>query len=195
VQASLAAFAESGYDLASTNRIVRDAGISKGALFKYFKDKEALFLYVVEVSTGSYLAGLPGVVGVTVFDWVRATTAHKLRYIKERPLAYRLWARTAKEPNHPVYAKAIRAQAEQLKRLGWDAPAWDSGGTLRPGVTPEHIANLLKWIGTGLQEKFAASMPELVDERFEEVYQSVVAELDAYLDILKSGLYREEPPS
>lgn len=32
-------FAQSGYDGASTNRIVEYAGIAKGALFHYFKDK------------------------------------------------------------------------------------------------------------------------------------------------------------
>lgn len=192
VRASLAAFAEDGYDLASTNRIVREAGISKGVLFKYFGDKEALFLHVVELETRDYLAGLPRATGVTVFDWVRATTAYKLRHLKERPLSYRLLMRLVKDPAHPVYARALRAQAEMLQGAGWGAPHWQFG-TLRPGVTPEHVLHLLQWISTGLQEKFAALLPDRMDESFDAAYQAIIAEFDIYLDVLKSGLYGEAP--
>ena len=37
-------FADSGYDRANTNVIAHKAGISVGVLFKYFKNKEGLFL-------------------------------------------------------------------------------------------------------------------------------------------------------
>ncbi|HKJ91527.1 MAG TPA: helix-turn-helix domain-containing protein [Longimicrobiales bacterium] len=36
-------FAERGYESASLNRIIDDAGISKGSLYYYFEDKEDLF--------------------------------------------------------------------------------------------------------------------------------------------------------
>ncbi|WP_318036529.1 TetR/AcrR family transcriptional regulator [Candidatus Contubernalis alkalaceticus] len=41
-------FAEQGYKQASTNRIVKDAGIGKGMLFYYFKSKEELFHYLID---------------------------------------------------------------------------------------------------------------------------------------------------
>jgi thiamine biosynthesis lipoprotein ApbE len=46
--ACLDEFAEHGYVNASTNRIVRAAGISKGLLFHYFESKKKLFLYVLD---------------------------------------------------------------------------------------------------------------------------------------------------
>ncbi len=39
-------FAERGYEGASLNQIIEDAGISKGSLYYYFDDKEDLFLTV-----------------------------------------------------------------------------------------------------------------------------------------------------
>ena len=42
-------FAQNGYAYANVNRIAESAGISVGALYKYFPTKDALFLYVVEV--------------------------------------------------------------------------------------------------------------------------------------------------
>lgn len=48
VRAAVAEFAASGYTRASLNTIVRKAGISKGSLYQYFEDKEALFLYLFD---------------------------------------------------------------------------------------------------------------------------------------------------
>jgi AcrR family transcriptional regulator len=41
-------FARVGYDMASTNNIVKEAGISKGLLFYYFKNKQRLYQILVD---------------------------------------------------------------------------------------------------------------------------------------------------
>lgn len=41
-------FAQKGYKDASTNEIVKEAGISKGVLFHYFKNKKQLFLFLYD---------------------------------------------------------------------------------------------------------------------------------------------------
>ena len=46
LNAAMKEFAAKGYDDASTNAIVEQAGISKGLLFHYFKNKKQLFLYL-----------------------------------------------------------------------------------------------------------------------------------------------------
>lgn len=194
--AGLAEFAEHGYDLASTNRIVQQAGISKGVLFKYFTDKQALFLHVADVSGRTYFEGLPGGTAATdVFDWIREVTVYKLRFMQERPLTYRLWIRIAREPRHAVYARALETQAARASALRSDMGAWPRPHTLRPGVTWQHVLDLLGWISTGLQERFLGVIPEVADERLEGAYQSIVAEFDLYVDILRSGVYREGTPS
>ena len=48
INAALQIFAKNGYKKASTDEIVKAAGISKGLLFYYFHNKEALYLYVYE---------------------------------------------------------------------------------------------------------------------------------------------------
>jgi TetR/AcrR family transcriptional regulator len=50
LDAAAGVFAEEGYHYASVGNICRRAGISNGALYKYFKNKEALFLAVVDYS-------------------------------------------------------------------------------------------------------------------------------------------------
>jgi TetR/AcrR family transcriptional regulator len=48
LDAAAGVFAEEGYHYASISNICRNAGISNGALYKYFKNKEALFLAVID---------------------------------------------------------------------------------------------------------------------------------------------------
>lgn len=48
INAAIKEFAEKGYKNASTDNIVKNAGISKGALFLYFKNKESLYLYILD---------------------------------------------------------------------------------------------------------------------------------------------------
>lgn len=48
VNAAMKEFAQKGYDHASTNVIVKEAGISKGLLFHYFQNKKQLFLFLLD---------------------------------------------------------------------------------------------------------------------------------------------------
>ncbi len=66
LDAAAAEFAEHGALAASFNRIIAAAGISKGAIYYYFDDKEDLFLTVVR-RAGLRLRGRVG--GVAVGDW------------------------------------------------------------------------------------------------------------------------------
>jgi len=50
INSALQIFSKYGYENASTNQIVKTANISKGTLFYYFKDKKALYYYLLEYS-------------------------------------------------------------------------------------------------------------------------------------------------
>ena len=49
IEVAIKEFADKGFEKASTNEIVKEAGISKGILFHYLKIKN-LFLYVYDYS-------------------------------------------------------------------------------------------------------------------------------------------------
>ncbi|RJX29690.1 MAG: TetR/AcrR family transcriptional regulator [Desulfurivibrio sp.] len=48
VAAAVREFARHGYRKASSNTIVREAGIAKGSLYQYFRNKEVLFVFIFE---------------------------------------------------------------------------------------------------------------------------------------------------
>ncbi|MFL0197432.1 TetR/AcrR family transcriptional regulator [Clostridium sp. WILCCON 0269] len=51
MNAAASVFAEEGYYHATINNICKEAGISNGALYKYFKNKESLFFSVLDYIT------------------------------------------------------------------------------------------------------------------------------------------------
>lgn len=51
LDAAIAQFAQNGYEQTSMNRVVHEAGISKGSLFQYFNSKFDLFNTVVSYAT------------------------------------------------------------------------------------------------------------------------------------------------
>jgi AcrR family transcriptional regulator len=55
IKACLEEFANNGFEKASTNVIVKNAGISKGVLFHYFENKKNLFLYILDYCSSLYL--------------------------------------------------------------------------------------------------------------------------------------------
>ena len=48
VQAAIRCFAKKGYHATKTADIAKEAGVSEGTLYNYFKDKSALFVAVIE---------------------------------------------------------------------------------------------------------------------------------------------------
>ena len=50
LDAALSEFSKNGYDNASLNSIIREAGISKGSLYYYFEDKTDLYVTVLKKS-------------------------------------------------------------------------------------------------------------------------------------------------
>ncbi|GAB2497270.1 hypothetical protein GCM10008929_17930 [Alkalibacterium psychrotolerans] len=50
LDAAFQEFAEKGYEQASTNQIAKAAGIGKGTLFYYFKNKQNLFYDLIDVA-------------------------------------------------------------------------------------------------------------------------------------------------
>jgi AcrR family transcriptional regulator len=48
INAAIREFAQKGYSSASTNEIVKEAGISKGLLFHYFQNKKQLYLFLFD---------------------------------------------------------------------------------------------------------------------------------------------------
>jgi TetR/AcrR family transcriptional regulator len=189
LDASLREFAEYGYDLASTNRIIGNLGVSKGVLFKYFGSKERLFISVCEYGMCEYEGAIEIRPYSDVFECIKDLGVQKLRWLRERPLTYRLIMRIVKEPHQPVYAQVLeRASAVSQKQAKAIESLIPMMG-LRPGVSPEQVLSAIVWISQGLQDKYTSTLPDKVEGGFDAYYQKFSQEIDKYFDIVKYGVY------
>ncbi|MEK3806454.1 TetR/AcrR family transcriptional regulator [Metabacillus sp. SLBN-84] len=58
LDSSLKAFGEKGFQLATIDDIVAESGLSKGAIYNYFKSKEEIYLQLMQRKTEENIAGL-----------------------------------------------------------------------------------------------------------------------------------------
>ncbi|QSO51674.1 TetR/AcrR family transcriptional regulator [Alicyclobacillus curvatus] len=191
--ASLREFAEKGFDLASTNEIVKQAGISKGVLFKYFEDKESLFIHVFETVLDAVMETSVHTDAATiddVFEWFKRMAETRVQFFMERPLTYRLMMRALKDPQHPVYAKVYEYSFQFTNRFMAQLATELPMHKLREGMSWEKVFAIVTLISLGMNEKYFTNPPAEADAGLEEWFQSMMDEIDTYFDIVKYGAYK-----
>ena len=127
IEAALKEFTSKGFQEASVNAIIRDAGISKGSFYYRFRTKYELYLHLLRTglemkwnyiraqpqrsqSAGSAPGApeRPGNRRADIFDGFLAQAVIGTRFAEEYPLYYRLSEMFTREKGAPVYADAIR---------------------------------------------------------------------------------------
>ncbi|AWH92508.1 TetR/AcrR family transcriptional regulator [Dietzia lutea] len=156
IAAARAVFSEDGYHAASLDRIAREAGFSKGAVYSNFEDKPALFLAVMDrnleladvdlrnpfgqpgtssnpVSTGKDTAEREGYPPAATQGFALATLEFIASAARDEQLAPQLHQRLTDVLGHYVEAaQAVRADDETLSaaEIGTLLAALDQGAGL-----------------------------------------------------------------
>ena len=181
--AATACFARQGYHATSMDDVVRESGLSVGAIYSYFPSKEDLFLAIAEQRTQQTLAYLsdlfrrPG----PLADKSREAIDYFFRSLADDavPLA-RVHVEFLSEA-----AKSERIQQRQDQRcqtvrqfLHWLLSNAQREGDLRPDVDVEAAAELMMALNEGILLLSVAGLRQVPLERLKT----------AYLAFLNSGL-------
>lgn len=114
LQAAISEFAEKGYAGASMNRVVEEAGISKGALFQYFGSKGGLFVHVYKMALDLVKDTLRAVRddtrGENFFERLERLMEAGVRFIREQPGLARIY-------HHLLYTGDSPFKDEILREL------------------------------------------------------------------------------
>ncbi|NLY53777.1 MAG: TetR/AcrR family transcriptional regulator [Firmicutes bacterium] len=187
-------FAQHGYSNASTNRMVQEAGISKGMLFYYFKNKEELFRYALEYSIDYIAKEYVSKLDFSEPDFIaRLTqiTEAKLRAYLQNPLPFAFLAnilqtnRDVKEMFPDLYRQLEEMSSRKLKEMFMNVDTT----LFRQDVAPRHIFNLIRWSVDGYSQELLAYLEgkSLLDldwgHHFAEYYE--------FLNVLKRVFYEE----
>ena len=195
-------FAAKGYEKASTNNIVKEAGIGKGMLFYYFGSKLDLYvatLKQLQEELGSLLEGMAIPTGVGIIETFEYLTKVKMQAVIEKPTWFDLVTRIYVHPQELNVAPEIQgAFAEMGKvregrmqelfekadrsRLRKDIPEEriiQHIGFVMEGYS-QHVTNVIKRMGADYYNKNDA-----VDNPFWQEY-------DVFTQDLKTLLYEAE---
>jgi AcrR family transcriptional regulator len=146
--------ASSGYEGASLNRIIAEAGLSKGVFYYYFDDKADLAATVFERGLEQAIGPLEGLeppesdFWAYLEDLLCATTADLWRTSQHAEVVSRIGGAILRDPElaarvAPFIARAMRVSARFWRR-------GQKLGAVRTDLAPELIADLVRRIKEGL---------------------------------------------
>lgn len=183
-------FAEKGFQESSTNRMIEEAGIAKGSLFKYFGSKEELYIYVLDQAAAELLAEYTSQAVNLSRDLVSRIiqlAEIEMRIHLRRPTQFRLFKRALVEDGSKLsqrvrnrYGTLAEKQARLLLEdvdasgLAWNLP---------------QVLKGISWLLKGFNEDFLARLPGDFD--LESAMVQYMVELRQCLELLSSGIYKE----
>ncbi len=192
INAALMEFAAKGYDLASTNEMVKAAGISKGALFHYFASKKDLFLflcdYVFGVVSREFYEQIGHCDGDLLTRYRRAAMLKGAVYQRYPPM-FEFIKRLTVEKS-PEIAAELKEQLEKMTGYGYECLLGNLDISLfRQDVPADKIRDLIVWA----LENYGHRSLELVgDQKVEDIdIEALGADFDKYLDVLRKCFYKQ----
>lgn len=184
INAALKIFSENGYQKASTDDMVREAGISKGLLFHYFGSKLGLYEFVYNYSTKLFMMEYGGIVSsdkVDFFEVQKQMELAKRNVMVSYPYMNIFLERAFREESFDVLsvvAASMDQYSDELARIYSMADI----SQFKEGVDPSAILKMCLFVSDGvLNEQFRNGR---IDP--DAYYTEVVA----YLDVLEQNLYK-----
>lgn len=185
--AAIQVFAEKGYRQANTRDIAAKAGISKGLLFYYFKNKKSLYLYLADQLRRAIESRLPKALAQTsdFFEIMDLGAAEKMDLLRKTPwaldFAVKMYYTADREIAPSIRRYICRMLDEMFRRyfVGVDEKKF------RPEVSPQQALDLLVQLMDGyIHQQLLRGKPLDMD--------AVMAEYQLWKDVVRKYAYKEE---
>jgi TetR/AcrR family transcriptional regulator len=196
LRACIQQFAEYGYQGASTNAIVKQAGIPKGTLFFYFGSKKDLYLYVIDYAVERFVEAMDRWAGeagdeaeTDLFERLLARGRRRMRFAVQEPSLYRLFfnafLHTPPEIRAEIQSRFSSYAAESARRLyaGLDRSQF------RDGIRVEKAVALVNLVLEGIFNRYASQFRQGNPEDALALVEEISREVEAYFVLLKYGVY------
>lgn len=191
INAAIKEFAQKGYNQASTNEIVKEAGISKGLLFHYFGNKKQLFLFLFDHCYGliaDYFYQKMDLSERDFFTRIRQAVLIKMELLAIYPGLFKFIEEAYMED-----AAEVKAEVDKkIKELnGINIGKVYDGIDLskfRDDMDMKKVLKIITWTFEKLSEEelFKAKLTPThhID------YQKIFLEAEAYFEILTKAFYK-----
>jgi AcrR family transcriptional regulator len=189
LNASINEFAIKGFKNASTNEIVKEAGISKGLIFHYFKNKKQLYLFLYD-----YLMGIlkeeyfqkPWVNEKDFLEKMRMASLTKLELFRKYPLIFKFFLTAYSETDGEV-RNEVADRNQKLREINLPR-VYDNVdlSNVKDGVDHQKAINLIAWALEGYANDKIPKFKTMGEKEFSDM----VTEFAAYLEILKQCFFK-----
>jgi AcrR family transcriptional regulator len=195
INAAIEEFASFPYEKASTNNIVRNAGISKGLLFHYFSSKKELYEVLIRFVIHTLREAIVAKIDweePDLFERIKQSTIAKLEVSQVYPHMFDFMKNTV------VHKRADKMGSlfEMYRSYGLDLEKMYADFYTRnvdysrfrdPTAVAETI-NIVRWS----LEKYAEEKLLAADENSRLDFGRTAAELSRYIDIMKEAFYTRQ---
>lgn len=185
-------FAEKGYEMASTNSIVKNAGISKGILFHYFGCKKNIYLYVLDYVTEYYIDYMLKCMKVNNPDFFKRIiewTELKIYISTQNPLLYKFFTNAyinipeelkedIKKRYNDLYAKGYVLAFEGLDM-----------SKFRDDIDKTKMFEIIMFVINGLSQKYLHIVESSADKGY-SMMEKVLDETKKYVEIMRKVFYK-----
>lgn len=183
--AAMREFASKGFDRASTNVVVKDAGIAKGLLFHYFTNKKQLFLYLYDYAIGLLMKEMQSKIDYgkrDFFERMRDVQIVKMQIIGRHP-DIMAFLQTAYLEQSGDVRRELDERNRDLLQINM-AMVFENIDTssFRGDVDPFKVINTVVWALEGFGNSYlnSAGKTGAID------YAKMFAEAEAYMDFLRT---------
>lgn len=166
-------FAAKGYSGTKIADIVREAGLSTGAVYGRFKSKDDLLREAVIAQRGAF-AHMDSLKGVKVAEVIRAVASLRRKELSDAE-AVRLEAFVTARREPDVAAAVADAQAEWREAVQPLVDAALADGTVADGVDPEAVLYFVRTMHLGLLLQRAAGIASPDPESWDALVNRIVA--------------------
>jgi len=150
LKAALREFGIEGYKNASTNRISKSAGVSKGSIFKIFSSKAKLYLSVFSMALDEMVAEREGIEfaeGDDAFQKIMVITHWKIEYAARHQYETKVMLEAVSDPPDQIQ-RDIEAAMDKLKQLSLDSIFADIS---MDGISNKYSrSDVIRYIDVGL---------------------------------------------
>ena len=186
-------FASHPFRQASTNAMVKKAGIPKGTLFYLFGSKRGLFVYIFDLAVRRYLdfyfsraKNLPA----DLFERLFAISRIRMEFLQAQPRLCHLFFSALIDIPDEIKQEfqgrfgEFAMKSRQLLMDGLDRSRF------KEGVNIEQAINMIQLISEGILTRYGEKIKALGPEQSLAFVDELEKEFREYFEMIKSGVYK-----
>lgn len=191
LNAALKEFAEKGYKNASTNQIVKEAGISKGLLFHYFNNKRDLYLFLYDHFIEIFLEQIKENVDwddKDLFTRTRQIASLKIKLFQKYPEIFTFFTSVFTEEEFEI-KNDMKTRKEKIMNNNYKEMLSDIDLTkFKEDLDVEKTLNIITWSLEGFSNRQQEKIKGLSLDQLN--LEETLDELDDYIEVLKKSFYK-----